>query len=1055
MAPPGRRRHHLSPAAILLGLTFFCAHTASAASAVLGIDIGTEYIKAALVKPGIPLEIVLTKDSKRKDLSAVAFKPSKSGAYPAGEFPERYYGSDAVALAARFPADVYPNIKQLLGVGEKDAVVDVFTGRYPALKTEGLEGRKTVALKSDVFAEGEKPWSVEELLAMELKNVKDNAKALAGKGVDITDVVITVPPFYTVEERRALEVSAKLAGFKVLNLVTDGLAVGLNYGMSRTFPNINDGGKAEINLVFDMGAGSASATVLKFQGRSVKDVGKRNKTVQEVQVLGTGWDKTLGGDALNQLIVDHMVAEFTEDAIITSLGITAEKIKTHGRTAAKLWKDAEKIRQILSANTATGTYFESFWDDKDFKYKITRTEFETLAANHAARVEGPINRALEAAGLTLADIDSLIIHGGASRTPFVQQRLEALVGRPRIKSNVNSDEAAVFGAAFKAADLSPSFRVKEIRDTDLQGYNQGIQYMFNMKDRDQKIFTPGTKIGATKDLPFQMMGEFEFAIYQSVPNAKGEIVKDPVLHFISGNLTRAVTKMIDTDGCDRESFNNYVQVRLSPVTGTPEVVSAWVTCETEEAKPGLVDGVKNFFGMGDKKDQEPLKEGESASESASSASSKSSKASKSASSSSAAAAAEASEDAKVPKKKTIKSDITFTVAQKGYEKHPRKEFKRMEDRLAAFDASDKARQTREEVLNSLEAFTYKARDYLEDESFLTASTAAIRATLEDKFGATSDWIYSDGPSATLEALKAKLKELEDIVKPVLTRKQESVDRPDAIKAFEANLADVKTAIGMIKTQIEEQKVQLSKSAESASKLSASSTETPSPSASADPLDDLEEDSMLTASSSKSAASNEPTEVPIIYTEEDLKTTEDLHKDASKWLEEKQAAQKNLKEHEDPALTTQDLKAETEKLNTVIMRMMMKKAAHYNAPKSQKPKAKTTKSKKASATKKADKEAKKSDSAKPKEDEKPKEPTQAELDEALEKAGLKADGIKLEKVGEDGKEVRDKDGNLLSQLKLEEGATEEDIRAAIDRATREGRERVERERVEKEKEKDEL
>jgi hypoxia up-regulated 1 len=695
MAPPGRRRHTLSPAAVLLGLAFLFSSTASAASAVLGIDLGTEYLKAALVKPGIPLEIVLTKDSKRKEASAVAFKPVKSGALPAGEFPERFYGSDAVALAARFPGDVYPNLKQLLGAGSDEEVVKVYHSRYPALNVEGLDGRKTSALRSGVFAAEEKPFSVEELLAMELKNVRDNARTLAGS--DVSDVVFTVPPFYTVEERRALEVSARLAGLNVLTVVSDGLAVGINYAMSRTFPVVNEGGKPEVNLVFDMGAGSASATVIKFQGRSVKDVGRFNKTVQEVQVLGTGWDKTLGGDALNALIIEDMISSFVGLPAAKSASITADKVKAHGRTAAKLWKESERVRQVLSANSETNSFFESFFEDVDFRYKISRSKLEELATDYASRVEGPITRALEVAGLKLSDIDSVIVHGGATRTPFVQARLDALVGKSKIKANVNSDEAAVFGAAFKAAGLSPSFRVKEIRDTDIQGYTHGIQYMFNLKERDQKIFLPSTKIGATKDLPFQMMGEFEFTLYQAKPGPKGDVVKEPTLHFTSGNLTRVVTELIDKESCDRDSFNNYVQVRLSPITGEPEVTSAWVTCETE-VKTGIVDGVKNFFGMGDKKDQEPLKDGESASESASSSksskssskssskkSSKSGKSSKtssgSSSSTSGAADASASEDAQTgPKKKTVRSAITYTVKQKGYEKHPRKEFKRMQDR---------------------------------------------------------------------------------------------------------------------------------------------------------------------------------------------------------------------------------------------------------------------------------------------------------------------------------------------------------------------------------------
>jgi hypoxia up-regulated 1 len=184
---------------------------------------------------------------------------------------------------------------------------------------------------------------------MELKNVRENAKALAGKGYDIQDVVFTVPAFYTVDERRALEVAARLAGLKVLSVVSDGLAVGLNYAMSRVFPDVSKDGKPEINLVFDMGAGSASATVLKFQGRTVKDVGKRNKTIQEVQVVGTGWDRTLGGDALNSLIVEDMVSTFVALPGAKSASLTADKVRTHGRTAAKLFKEAERFPlQVLT-----------------------------------------------------------------------------------------------------------------------------------------------------------------------------------------------------------------------------------------------------------------------------------------------------------------------------------------------------------------------------------------------------------------------------------------------------------------------------------------------------------------------------------------------------------------------------------------------------------------------------------------------------------------------------------------------------------------------------------
>ncbi|KAL5113700.1 lumenal Hsp70 protein [Pleosporales sp. CAS-2024a] len=989
MAPPGRRRAQLSPAAMLLGLVFLFSSTASAASAVLGVDLGTEYIKAALVKPGVPLEIVLTKDSKRKETSAVAFKPSKSGPLASGSYPERFYGGDAIALQARFPADVYPNLKHLLGVPHDSEIVGVYKERYPALDVVGTEDRKTVSFNSGSFAAGsEKPFSVEELLAMELKNVRENAKASAGKGFDVQDVVFTVPSFYTVGERRALEVAARLAGMKVLGLVSDSLAVGINYAVSRTFPDITKNGKAEINMVFDMGAGSTSATVLQFAGRSVKDVGKRNKTIQEVQVLGAAWDKTLGGDSLNSLIVDDMVSTFVDLPGAKSASITAEQVKSHGRTAAKLFKEAERIRQVLSANSATSAFFEGLFEDVDLRYKLSRATFEKLASHVAARVDAPIQDALKAAGLTWNDIDSVIIHGGATRTPFVQSRLEKLATKAKIRANVNADEAAVFGAAFKAAGLSPSFRVKEIRDIDTQGYDHGIQYKFNLKDRDQKIFTPSTKLGTTKDLPFKMMGEFEFDIYQAVPGAKGAVSKEPALHFQSGNLTRVVTKMIDDDKCDRGSFNNYVRVRLSPITGTPEILSAWVTCETEsvDAKGGIVDGVKNLFGMGGKKDQEPLKEGESASESASSNSPKSTN---SKSSSSAAAKSSDAADAE-PKKKLVRSAITYDVKQLGYEKHPRKEMKRMQDRLAAFDSSDKSRRVREEVLNSLEAFTYRGRDYLEDESFIGASTAAVRTTLEEKLSAVSDWIYSEGAEAGETELKAKLKELEDIVKPVLSRKTEAAKRPDAIKELKDTIAHLKEVSQLVDSQIKTQVVESSKSSES---VAARASATPSPSAK-DQLDELEEEDATSAE----PAEPEISEVPTVYTDADLKTVEEQIASSQKWLEENEAKQEKLGPTDDPAFTVKDLQAEKKRIDDVVMQMMLKKMRRF----------------------------------------KPKAPPKAPPKPSPKKA--KKDNKKDAKKDSEGG-LSDEMARKLKKLNIDDDMSEEDIFRAIDDLTKGGEEKT--------------
>ena len=146
-------------------------------------------------------------------------------------------------------------------------------------------------------------------------------------------------------------------------------------------------------------------------------------------------------------------------------------------------------------------------------------------------------------------------------------------------------------------------------------------------------------------------------------------------------------------------------------------------------------------------------------------------------------------------------------------------------RLAAFDASDKARHIREEVLNSLEAFTYRARDYFEDDDFVAVSTEPVRKELESKLDSASEWVYSEGPNADEKTLRAKLKELEDIVNPILRRRRESWKRPGAITELEETVEHMKEVSELVANQISERAAYVTKSAEAASSSSAS----PSPS----------------------------------------------------------------------------------------------------------------------------------------------------------------------------------------------------------------------------------
>ena len=939
MPPHGRRRPLWLVIVTLCAL--FISSTSAVSSAVIGLDLGTEYIKASIVKAGTPLDIVLSKDSKRKEFAAVAFKGSKEKSDSAKEegFPERIYGGDAVALSARFPKDVYPNLKALLGLNKDSKVGGQYHARHPELAIVDLPDSSSIGLRSNSFVDSEEPFSIEELLAMEIKNIKANAESMAGKGHSVEDAVITVPPYFSVAERKAVTSAASLAGLRTLSLISDGLAVGLNYATSRTFPVATEGGKPEIHLVYDMGAGSTSATVLKFQGRVVKDVGKFNKTIQEVHVLGTAWDRTLGGDELNDLILEDLVTKFTQQEASKTLGVDPQTVRSHGRTMAKLWKESERIRQVLSANSQTVANFESLYhEDLNFKYKLSRSEFETLAAHHIARVQAPVVEALESAKIAFSDLDSIILHGGASRTPFVQKQLENIVPSDKVRTNVNSDEAAVLGAGFKAATISPSFRVKEIRTSDSAVYPVHASWNIEGKDKQQKLFIPSSLVsGPDKTIQIKASKDFTLSLSQQV--SPDHVV--PVSSITTLNLTDSVKALASQAGCQPQDITPKFTVRLSSVNGLPEVVSSSISCEATEAeKKGVVDGMKDFLGFGSKKDdQKPIEVEEDQSSSSSITSSSTSTSSES--KPSASASGKAAEKATENKKKTITIPIGLSADMPT--KIQAESSKLIKNRLASFDASDRARVLRSETLNNLEAYVYKVKDVVEDEGFIAASTQEQRDSLLSKSSEIGSWLYEDGSDAPRNVLKEKLDELRGMVNPINKRKKEANERPEAVKRLKDAINQAETMEGLVKQHLESQ---------SSSEAAASSTSTTSTSAtettaapSADEFADLEEES----STGTTTTASEIPEIPQpLFSASDLVEMEEARKSVEVWLDEKTTEQDKLAATDDPILLSSDLDAKAKELSDAATNMLMKQIRQPK-PKKSKASSKKKKSKSTSST----------------------------------------------------------------------------------------------------------
>ncbi|ODH49431.1 hypothetical protein GX48_04373 [Paracoccidioides brasiliensis] len=957
MAPPGRRRitsrgvvsfYFLSSLLAFLLFAAIPTQVSAAGSAVIGIDLGTEFIKAALVKPGVPLEIVLTKDSKRKETAALAFKPPREHN---AAFPDRFYGSDALSLAPRFPGDVFANLKVLLGIplesgiqgsgDHQENVVETYKGWHPAIDIGEIPGRGTVGIKSKRLAEeqGRELFMVEELLAMQLKQVKGNAEAMGGRRSEIQDAVITFPPFYTAAEKRSVQLAAQLAGLNVIAMISDGLAVGVHYATSRTFPNVSDGKKPEYHVVYDMGAGSTSATVLRFQSRSVKDIGRFNKIVQEVQVVGSGWDKTLGGNTLNQLIVNDMIEKFVAAEKLKD-GATPEQLRAHGRTMAMLWKEAERVRHILSANSETSVSFEALYhDDVNFKYQITRSHFENLAKDHSSRVPGPLNEALASAHLNLRDVDSVILHGGAVRTPFVQKHLEsACKGASKLRTSVNADEAAVFGATFTGAALSRSFRVKDIRAGDTPGFTVGMKWKSGDRERQQRLFTPSSDIGAEKTVTMKNLEDFEFSFYQQLTQ-DGNPVEALITGIQTTNLTQSVAALKDRFGCVPANMTTKLSIQLRPLDRIPELVSGVVSCKyVSEEKKGVVEDVKEFFGLGSKKvDQQPLQDdpttesttvdSESSSTASVSATGSSSSVSESTSASSSTESAAKSSDTIHVKTESI--PIAFTTSVLGIPPPSVTHLARIKARLAAFDASDLARVKREEMFNNLEAYIYSAQDLVTEEEFIRTIAADALAKLKENLSEASDWLYGDGADAPTKDIKTKLDGLKQYIEPALNRKKEHSLRTTKVDSLKQGLQNAKLFADIMRDQIEaEESIRsisesTSQSSAPASEGSTSTSSTSVPFSISDDFASLEDEfpSETTATTTPSSTPSSKHNPLSIYSATDISALSSTHDTISSWLETQLSLQEKLSDFEDPVLTVRDLEAKIRELERALNKIM--------------------------------------------------------------------------------------------------------------------------------------
>jgi hypoxia up-regulated 1 len=420
-------------------------------SALLGVDFGTEYTKAILVAPGVPFDILLTSESKRKGVSGLAIGLEKTGSE--GLVATRYYGTHALSSCIKSPQSCLLYPKPLLGLGQAGDELKEYSTKFPGPGV-GIQGGRNAA----TFVVGEKSGSknetllVEEVVAMTFSEMKQRALQYWAERSpetvgEIDEVVISVPRHFNEAARIALTDAAELAGMKVIALVDDGLAIALDYAQKKVSDSSTPiSADKEYHLIFDSGAGSTKASLVSLS--------KVNDTVS-IEIENYAASNKFNGELFTVIVRAMIIEQFAQHH-----NIPLEDIVFDAKTMQKAWQAAEKAKLILSANTETNVNIESFYGDIDFKGFVTRAELEVLMEAPTNVIKTILDQALY--GFNVKSLKSVILAGGSVRVPLVQHMLSEYFGTDEIISkNVNADESVVFGTTLRGAQMLRLTRKKE------------------------------------------------------------------------------------------------------------------------------------------------------------------------------------------------------------------------------------------------------------------------------------------------------------------------------------------------------------------------------------------------------------------------------------------------------------------------------------------------------------------------------------------------------------------------------------------------------------------